>query len=81
MSVALFVLETELATFNKQVQESLLDKRLSLVIYSSSDNSTYPINKLRNLAIKDSKTTHFWLTDLDMWPSRRIVYCYSVHIS
>lgn len=70
MSVAIFVLERDLETFHQQVQESQLNARLSLVIYTSKDNTTYPINKLRNLAIMDSKTTHFWLTDLDMWPSR-----------
>lgn len=70
MSVVIFVLERDLETFHQQVQESQLNARLSLVIYTSKDNTTYPINKLRNLAIMDSKTTHFWLTDLDMWPSR-----------
>lgn len=30
----------------------------------------YPINRLRNLAIQSTLTTHFLVLDMDMWPSR-----------
>ena len=30
----------------------------------------YPINRLRNLAIQNTLTTHFLVLDMDMWPSR-----------
>ena len=36
----------------------------------------YPINTLRNLAIENVRTTHFWLTDMDMWPSRLRFLCF-----
>ncbi len=29
----------------------------------------YPINTLRNIAIKNTKTTHFIVCDMDFWPS------------
>lgn len=32
----------------------------------------YPVNALRNLAISEVRTTHFLLTDMDLWPSRRL---------
>lgn len=69
MSIAMFLMEDEVNHFRMQLSEISLDKRLSIVEYISSDNTTYPINKLRNLAIANSKTNHFWLTDLDLWPS------------
>lgn len=44
--------------------------RLHITEYIAEDNHEYPINMLRNLAIEAVKTSHFWLTDMDMWPSR-----------
>ena len=32
----------------------------------------YPINKLRNLAISLVETTHYFLCDIDMWPSKEL---------
>lgn len=33
-------------------------------------NATYyPINKLRNIAIRNVRTSHFFLSDMDFWPS------------
>lgn len=30
----------------------------------------YPINRLRNIAIENSLTSHFVVFDMDMWPAR-----------
>ena len=35
-------------------------------------NSEYPINKLRNLAMKQITTSHLWVMDMDMWPSTNL---------
>ncbi|KAK8811730.1 hypothetical protein WA538_000516 [Blastocystis sp. DL] len=69
MSVTLCINAGEENEFTRLVAESQLSKRLSLVPYHLPLNASYPINLLRNLAIDNSKTNHFWLTDLDMWPS------------
>jgi hypothetical protein len=29
----------------------------------------YPINRLRNIAIQNIRTTHFLVVDMDMWPA------------
>jgi len=34
------------------------------------DDSVYPINKLRNLAIRAVRTTHYIVLDVDLWPSK-----------
>ena len=44
------------------------------VFYSNSD--VYSYNKLRNIAIKNSVTTHIYISDMDFWPSS-IYSCYS----
>ena len=77
MSVALCIKEGEESEFARLVEESQLSKRLSLVPYHLPTNASYPINLLRNMAIDDSKTNHFWLTDLDMWPSGRVCSSFS----
>lgn len=32
----------------------------------------YPINRLRNIAIQNSLTSHFVVFDMDMWPARSV---------
>lgn len=46
-----------------------LEERVSIVLYLQKNASIYPINALRNLAIRNVKTTHFFMSDMDMWPS------------
>ena len=38
---------------------------------SCVQSSVYPINRLRNLAIGNVRTTHFVVFDMDMWPACR----------
>lgn len=40
----------------------------------------YPVNALRNLASLEVRTTHFLLTDIDLWPSRQL-YPFVRHLS
>ena len=32
----------------------------------------YPYNALRNIAIQRVATSHFWVMDMDMWPSSNL---------
>ena len=34
------------------------------------EDSIYPLNRLRNIAISNIQTTHFIVFDMDMWPAR-----------
>ncbi|KAK8805808.1 hypothetical protein WA158_002464 [Blastocystis sp. Blastoise] len=54
---------------NILTENSYFGPRVSLYQYYSNNPNVYPINLLRNIAIKNIKTTHFWLTDMDMWPA------------
>ena len=49
-------------------------KRLTFLLYLVDSQhphyTTFPINLLRNLAIRNIRTTHFLVMDMDMWPAR-----------
>ena len=50
-------------------REYKLENRVSIVLRMQTEDGFYPINELRNLAIRYTTTSHFFLTDMDMWPS------------
>ena len=68
-SIALCLKPEEVDDFERQLEASQFDSRLSIVRYIPENNLTYPINKLRNLAIGIVMRDDFWLSDLDMWRS------------
>lgn len=43
-----------------------------LMVYESSIAIGFPINRLRNLGIALVETSHYLVTDMDMWPTRAI---------
>ena len=53
----------------------LQSDRIQYSLYKST-SSDYPINKLRNMAIKRIHTTHFYMCDMDFWPS--CIYFFSL---
>ena len=79
-SPILFVLhvkEEEEATLQSTLRSpdytTLCQPRITLLVYLSSAtaffHSNYPINILRNLGIRQVRTSHFLLLDMDMWLS------------
>ena len=45
-------------------------QRLKIVPYKYNAKEPFPVNKLRNLAINNIETTHFFYNDIDFLPSR-----------
>ncbi|KAK8809906.1 hypothetical protein WA158_000849 [Blastocystis sp. Blastoise] len=68
-SIAVYLPEKNVTTFCDFQKQSNLPSSVHFIEYITKNTTIYPINKLRNIAIKGCKTTHFWLTDIDMWPS------------
>lgn len=58
--------------YRQLLRKSSFPARLGVIPFTATNRSIYPINYLRNLAIDHVLTSHFWLTDMDMWPSRFI---------
>ena len=56
------------------VASHALPPRLQTLLYlepaQSEQVSTFPINRLRNLAIQHCSTSHYLIMDVDLWPSR-----------
>lgn len=69
LSIAVFVTAREETTLRRIVENGNYESRLRITPLMAQNNKEYPINKLRNLAIRNVRTSHFWLTDMDMWPS------------
>lgn len=50
-----------------------LPSRLTLILYltgpKSPEKGIFPVNKLRNLGIRNIVTTHFQILDMDLWPT------------
>lgn len=71
-----FVLAVQCKKANVQqtvtyVQGLQLPDRVSIVVMPvKPDQHKFYVNKLRNLAIKAIRTTHFIPFDMDMWPNR-----------
>ena len=65
----MFLLQSERKAYEKALSSAQLENRVHITIFTSENNKEYPINKLRNIAIESVKTSHFWLADMDMWPS------------
>ena len=55
------------------VESHYLPPRLTLLLYLIGDTSPekgqFPVNKLRNLGIRNIATTHFQILDMDLWPT------------
>lgn len=69
VSVGLFLTPPDKKVYDKFISESSLPERLRFTIFMAQSKDQYPINHLRNLAIENVRTSHLWLTDMDMWPS------------
>lgn len=69
LSIAVFVTPKEETTLRRIIENGNYESRLRITPLMAQNNKEYPINKLRNLAIRNVCTSHFWLTDMDMWPS------------
>ncbi|KAK8806113.1 hypothetical protein WA171_007198, partial [Blastocystis sp. BT1] len=68
-SIAMFITRTNEKDYRQAMRSTAYPDRLHLTEFIAEDNKNYPINMLRNLAIEAVKTSHFWLADMDMWPS------------
>ena len=47
-----------------------LPRRLTLLLFLHTGRTDFPVNLLRNTAIRNVATTHFLVLDMDLWPCR-----------
>lgn len=68
--------EAQFVDLLQQPQNAILNSpRIRIVTYVVDPNcffySNYPINILRNIGIRQTRTTHFIVLDMDMWMGSR----------
>lgn len=64
-----YLFRHELPAFRRDLFKEHLPHYQRIIPYISRDSDRYPINELRNIAIQQVKTTHFFSSDIDVWPS------------
>lgn len=62
--------EEEEEALNQFLAETPLSSSLTICRFIASNPAEYPYNRLRNIALRHVTTSHFWVMDMDMWPSR-----------
>lgn len=59
----------EADTYNVLVKNALFPSRVRLFSFEN-ESPSFPINRLRNLAYRNTETTHVLITDIDVFPDR-----------
>ena len=66
------------------IQNTYLPPRLTIILhlfgYANPKALSFPVNYLRNLAIRNVETTHYMILDMDLWPTRN-AYDELTHLS
>lgn len=68
ISIAIRVDDSSGAALREFVKQQTFPNRVHLS-YLKDNSNHYPINRLRNLAINNTFTSHFFMTDIDVWPA------------
>ena len=66
----MYVNRDEVDVVYHYIQTHTLPERLTLILYIHNNAAHFPINKLRNLAIRNIETSHFLVLDSDLMVSR-----------
>ena len=73
LSIVLFGYDTEEAKFLSYLSSRSYEARVSIILYlvrnGTKEASVFPINKLRNIGIRNTRTTHYVVLDFDIWPA------------
>ena len=70
VSIAIFMEDLQLrARVEALVEQARRQPNGTITTVDGANASEYPINALRNMAVAHVTTSHFFLTDIDLWPS------------
>ena len=68
---------------SEYIRNTYLPSRLTIIMYLMGHKNPmtkqFPVNLLRNLAIRNVETTHYLIMDMDLWPTRN-AYHELVHL-
>jgi hypothetical protein len=69
ISVAIYAARSELADARAWMARSRCASKTRVAYVAGEDRRMYPFNALRNVARRVITTSHFFVTDIDLWPS------------
>ena len=72
VAIAVYVDDGKALRRYRRQLERLRERDVSSVVKVArppGGGGAYPINRLRNIALREVRTTHLLLTDIDLWPS------------
>lgn len=72
MTIVISCSVSEQSQVLEYISSHFFPSRVTLILYTLSNTEEFPINKLRNIAIKSVTTSHFLILDMDLWPTRGI---------
>ena len=72
MSV-IYILRHEEPSFRRELFKEALPSYQRIIPYIAKDSSHYPINELRIIGMSQVRTTHVFVSDVDVWPSSKHV--------
>lgn len=73
--LSLVIVGTEFKEITALLRQYEIPASMRIIILVRKNDMTFPINRLRNIAINLVKTTHFLVFDMDMFPSRTGFVC------
>ena len=73
ISIVFYIPETDVPTLNSLRANSSIRSNIHIEVVIQSNSSYYPVNKLRNIAISHVNTSHFYISDMDIWPARKVI--------
>lgn len=59
----------EVSILDSLINNHFFPKSVHISRYITPTPLEYPYNRLRNIALRSITTSHFWVMDMDMWPS------------
>lgn len=75
MCIAIWTKDIEETLVRRDIEGMSVDQRVFFVLYIAKPNHHYyydfPVNYLRNVCIRQIKTSHFMFLDIDMWPTSK----------
>jgi hypothetical protein len=70
VSIAIFLEDPQIRALSEAaVAQAEQQPGVTITTVDGANSSVYPINALRNMAVARVTTSHFLLTDIDLWPS------------
>ena len=69
------ITESNIRQYYIEIKKTVLKLDFRAVFNFVINETVYPINTLRNIAIRGVQTSHFFLSDMDFWPSSILCSC------